>query len=264
MLTRRSFFAFSAAASLARHAHAASPPLFKPVEINHIALRAVDLEASENYYRDVFGAPGIIFEKPGQRYMRMGKNFVALFERDEPAMDHFAISIEDYDADAVESQLKALGHETRRSSDFVYVHDPDGIEIQIAHAEHEMASPVVREAPEKSIFKGSGVRHVAVRVGKLERSVNFYQSLFGLQQSREAANGAWLSVGPNELGLFAGADPGLDHYSLAVESYDARTAGKAMRAVGHPYNRNYGLFFAWDPNRHRIEVAGPDAKHRLE
>jgi len=264
MLTRRSFFAFSAAASLARHAHAASAPLFKPVEINHIALRVLELEESEAYYRDVFGAPGIIFEKPGQRYMRMGKNFVALFEKDEPAMDHFAISIEDYDADTVEAKLKELGHKTRRSSDFVYVHDPDGLEIQIAHAEHEMASPVVREAPEESIFKGTGVRHVAVRVGKLERTVEFYESLFGLQQSREAANGAWLSVGPNELGLFAGAAPGLDHYSLSVEAYDGRAAGKTMRGAGRPHNRNYGLFYVWDPNRHRIEVAGPEAKHRLE
>ena len=100
--------------------------LFEPVEVNHVALRVRSIAESEKFYRETFGAPGIIFEKPGQRYMRMGKNFVALFERDEPAMDHFAISVKGYVADEIEAIAKREGLNPRRSSDFVYVHDPDG------------------------------------------------------------------------------------------------------------------------------------------
>jgi len=126
----------------------AASGVFEAIEVNHVALRVEDLATSEDFYRRVFGAPGIIFERPGQRYLRMRRNFVALFEREPPAMDHFAISISDYDADAVQHQTETLGLRPRRSSSFVYVLDPDGIEVQIAHAEHEVHSPVVREPPE--------------------------------------------------------------------------------------------------------------------
>jgi len=258
MLTRRSFFAFSAAASLARHARAAEEPLFKPVELNHIALRVLDVEQSAAYYQKLFGAPGIIFEKPGQRYMRMGKNFVALFQNEEPAMDHFAVSIENYDADQVEAKLKDRGYETRRSSDFVYVHDPDGIEVQIAHAEHEMASPVVRDAPADPILQGKGLRQVSLQIGELERSVEFYQALFGVREATEGANGAWYTVGPNQLGLFSGGAPGLSQYTLEVEPYERRAVSKAMRAAGYPKGNNYDKFFAWDPNRHRIQIVAAE------
>lgn len=258
MLTRRSFFAFSAAASLARHARAADEPLFKPVELNHVALRVFDVEESAEYYQKLFGAPGIIFEKPGQRYMRMGGNFVALFENEEPAMDHFAVSIEDYDADEVEAKLKDRGYETRRSSDFVYVHDPDGIEVQIAHAEHETASPVVREAPEDPILQGKSLQRVSLQIGEQERSVEFYQALFGIEEDREGANGAWFTVGPNQLGLFSGGTVGMSQYTLEVEPYDRRAVSRAMRAGDYRRANNYGKFFAWDPNGHRIEVVSEE------
>ena len=165
--TRRAFLLSPAGFALLR---AAEPGAFRALEVNHVALRVSNLARSEEFYRTRFGAPGIIFEKPGQRYMRMGKNFVALFQKDEPAMDHFAISIEGYDPGAVEATTRSMGLETRQSSSLVYVQDPDGIEVQITHAEHEMASPVVRQAPASSTFcrdRGESRRVERERCGAL-------------------------------------------------------------------------------------------------
>ncbi len=74
-ISRRELLALTAGAGLGRAAGRA----FDGLEVNHVALRATNLERSRKFYQKHLGAPGIIFEKPGQRYLRVGSNFVALF-----------------------------------------------------------------------------------------------------------------------------------------------------------------------------------------
>lgn len=256
LLSRRQWIVAMAAAGVgARRAEAAGT--FQAVEVNHVALRVADLAASEEFYRKMFGAPGIIFERPGQRYMRMGRNFVALFEKDEPAMDHFAISVEGYDADAVETTTADLGLKPRRSSSFVYVHDPDGIEVQIAHAEHEVHSPVVREAPASSVFRGTGVNHVALRVSDVDRSRDFYQGLFGLPVVRQSQSNCFLGMGENFLALFRGEQPGMDHFCISVEGYEPEGAAETLSKEGFKPRREGERLYFQDPNGLTIQLAPP-------
>ena len=215
-LTRREF-AIGCSAGLAGRAIAASPH-FIGIEINHVALRVSDLTRTEDFLREQLGSPGIIFEKPGQRYLRVGRNFTALFEKDPAGLDHFAISVEGYVADEVEQQCRALGLETRRSSDFVYVHGPDGIEVQIAHPEHEVHSPVVREPPKNSQHKGDGIVGVALRVTDVARASSFYSSHFGLQVEDENEQQARLKLGDNFLELVKADRPGLEFIRYSAVS----------------------------------------------
>lgn len=255
-LSRRTFLA--AAAGFGGILRGAGDGAFRPLEVNHVALRVKDLKESEEFYRNTFRAPGIIFEKPGQRYMRMGQNFVALFQRGEPAMDHFAISIHDYDADAVEAKTRKMGLETRRSSSFVYVHDPDGIEVQIAHAEHEVHSPVVRKKPTSGIFQGNGINHLALSVTDLERSQRFYQRLFGLPLVRQSSQNRFLGVGDNFLALFKGKEPGMHHFCVSVEGYEAGDALSRLEEAQLESRRADNRVYARDPNGLEFQVASAD------
>jgi catechol 2,3-dioxygenase-like lactoylglutathione lyase family enzyme len=253
LIGRREWIAGTIGAGAA--ARAAASGAFEAIEVNHVALRVADLAKSEEFYRKMFGAPGIIFEKPGQRYMRMGRNFVALFERDQPAMDHFAISVEGYDADAVQRKTEALGLNPRRSSSFVYLLDPDGIEVQIAHPEHEVHSPVVRKPPATSVFRGNGVNHVALRVSDLERSREFYQKLFGLAVVRQTSGSCFLGLGENFLALFVGSPTGMDHFCISVDGYTPDEAVKLASREGLNPRRFGARVYFDDPNGLEVQVA---------
>lgn len=254
-LSRRQFCALAGAAPVLS---AASSGLFEAFEVNHVAVRVRSLTESEQFYRNTFGAPGVIFEKPGQRYLRMGKNFVALFERGEPAMDHFAISVRGYDADQSEATCKREGLNPRRSSSFVYVHDPDGIEVQIAHEEHEVHSPVVREKPASSVFRGNGINHVALNVADIPRSRAYYQRLFGLSVLRQSATSCFLGVGGNFLALFQGGEPGMNHFCISVDGYDPEGTKAAGEKAGLKMRREQDRLYFPDPNGLTVQVAGFD------
>ncbi len=249
---------FLAAASATAASANAPKGLFEPFEVNHVALRVRSLAESEAFYRETFGAPGIIFEKPGQRYMRMGSNFVALFERDEAAMDHFAISVRGYDPDQVETTAKREGLNPRRSSAFVYVHDPDGIEVQIAHEEHEVHSPVVREKPSSSVFQGNGVNHVALNVTDVACARDYYQRLFGLPVIQQAVRNCFLGVAGNFLALFQGGKPGVNHFCISIDDYDPGATKARGEAAGLKIRRQQDRLYFPDPNGLTVQVSEPD------
>lgn len=252
--TRREALAALAGVSILRAAPEKAG-VFRGIEVNHVALRVSDVSRSEEFYRGMFGAPGIIFERPGQRYLRLGTNFIALFEGGEAAMDHFAVSVEGYDPDAVEKRTKELGLQTRRSNGFVYVHDPDGIEVQIAHAEHEVHSPVVRERPESSTFRGAGVNHVALRVTDIGRSRDFYRDLFGMPVVSESASNCFLGLGDNFVALFRGDEPGMDHFCVSIENYEAAAAVETLQRIGLEPRREANRVYFPDPNGLTVQLS---------
>ena len=230
---------------------------FRAVEINHVALRVTDLARSQEFFRTHFGAPGIICEEPGQRYMRMGKNFVALFEVDAPRMDHFAISIEDYEPEAVAAKTRAMGIETWRSRTYVYLNANDDIELQIADVEHEMASPVVRESPGTSTFRGTGVHHVALGVSDVARSREFFQRVLGLPVISETADQCVLGVNDNFVKLSHSPRTGLKHVCFSVEDYDSDRALTSLEAAGLCPERDGGCVSFPGPDGLTVQVAAP-------
>src|SRR6185369_2553782 len=65
------------------------------VGVNHVALQVDDIEESVAFYTDLF-QPTDVSRIPGAAFLRMGDQFLALFERgprtEEP---HFALALED-------------------------------------------------------------------------------------------------------------------------------------------------------------------------
>ena len=119
-----------------RGAAAADPsddsPTFKTVGLNHIALDVTDVGGSRDFYKAHLGMK-VLDESASNCFMSCGPdNFVALFRSDEPGMNHYCYTIDDYDADRVAETLQSAGFSPRRAENRVYFSDPDGLTVQIA------------------------------------------------------------------------------------------------------------------------------------
>ena len=65
-------------------------------------------------------------------FLGVGPNFLALFAGRSGRMDHYCLSIENYDVAAVTEKLRTNGLKPRRTANRVYVPDPDGLEVELA------------------------------------------------------------------------------------------------------------------------------------
>ena len=241
-----------------------APAHFQGVDVNHVALRVSDLLRTEEFLRTHFGCSNIhnggpdSQKFPDWRFLRVNRNFTALRKHDQPGLDHFCIAVENYEADAVEKKCRALGLTTRRTETWVYILDPDGIEVQLSVVDHDAAVPVLRAAPETSTFKGTGINHIALRVTDIGRSRDFYQEHFGVPVLHESASNCFLGLGKNFLALFKADRPGMDHYCYSIADYDP----EAVMAKLQPLNlnaRRHGARVYFDaPDGITIQVASED------
>jgi catechol 2,3-dioxygenase-like lactoylglutathione lyase family enzyme len=111
---------------------AADSPTFETVGLNHIALDVTDVGRSRDFYKAHLGMK-VLDESASNCFMSCGPdNFVALFRSDEPGMNHYCYTIDDYDADRVAGTLQSAGFTPRRAANRVYFSDPDGLTVQIA------------------------------------------------------------------------------------------------------------------------------------
>ena len=98
------------------------------VGINHVALQVDNIEEAVAFYTDLFEPTDVNRSVPGAAFIRMGDQFLALFERgprtEEP---HFGLVVDD--KEAVRARLNELGVKTfGRGLDF---YDPWGNQIQV-------------------------------------------------------------------------------------------------------------------------------------
>jgi len=98
------------------------------VGINHVALQVDDIEEAVAFYTDLFEATAVS-RLPGAAFLRMGDQFLALFQRgprsEEP---HFGLVVDD--KEAVRRALDRAGVEALPGR-FFDIRDPSGNRVQI-------------------------------------------------------------------------------------------------------------------------------------
>ena len=96
------------------------------VGINHVALEVDDIEEAVAFYTKLFEPTDVNRSVPGAAFLRMGDQFIALFERGESR--HFGLVVDD--KEATRRALEAAGVEILpgRGLDF---RDPSGNLVQI-------------------------------------------------------------------------------------------------------------------------------------
>lgn len=102
--------------------------------IDHVSILVTDLQRSAAFYQRVFGLTQVSEDTPN-RILRLGTNrtIVSLrYEGPSGVTDHFAISVENFNRDAVTDQLKQHGLTPAQNVQFgFHIKDPDGVVVQI-------------------------------------------------------------------------------------------------------------------------------------
>jgi catechol 2,3-dioxygenase-like lactoylglutathione lyase family enzyme len=98
------------------------------VGINHVALQVDDIEEAVGFYTDLF-EPTDVSRIPGAAFLRMGDQFLALFQRgprsEEP---HFGLVVDD--KEAARRKFEQAGVEILPGR-FFDIRDPSGNRLQI-------------------------------------------------------------------------------------------------------------------------------------
>jgi catechol 2,3-dioxygenase-like lactoylglutathione lyase family enzyme len=102
--------------------------------IDHVSILVEDLQRSATFYENVFGMTPLSEDKPNQ-ILRLGmKRTIVSLRHEGPAgvVDHFAISVENFNTQAVTERLVPHGLTPQQNVQFgFHIKDPDGVVVQI-------------------------------------------------------------------------------------------------------------------------------------
>lgn len=111
-------------------------PTFKALALNHIALRVTDVPRSRDFYMKHLGMTIANESLPNNCFLNFENGFLTLFRGNEPRLDHYCYSIENYEVQAVAAKLRSVGIEPRIEGDRLYFPDPDLHTVQLASPNH--------------------------------------------------------------------------------------------------------------------------------
>lgn len=128
-----------AAASVAGAAPAAEGKGFKAVAVNHISYGVADYARTRDFYADLLGMK-VSGDDGKQCSLAFGDSFIVARKTkqadNKPFVDHFAITVDNWNKEAVEGKLKRRRLELRPDTDNSFiVKDPDGFSLQISGIE---------------------------------------------------------------------------------------------------------------------------------
>ncbi len=110
---------------------------FKGADIDHVSIKATDMQRSIDFYQKMFGFTVVSEDRPGG-IVRLGNTKILVsLNNGKPAgvIDHFAIGIPHFNREAVTRYLMQHGA-TALQGDYAGLHikDPDGINVQISQS----------------------------------------------------------------------------------------------------------------------------------
>jgi catechol 2,3-dioxygenase-like lactoylglutathione lyase family enzyme len=131
--------AVGALAGTATPALSAEPRKLKAISVNHISYGVADYAKTRDFYSDLLGMK--VSEDTGtQCYLGFGDTLLTARKTRQPDgkpyIDHVCYTLDNWDEDAVEAELKRRGLEPRPDmgggSKSFHIKDPDGFNLQVA------------------------------------------------------------------------------------------------------------------------------------
>ncbi len=116
-------------------AGAAAPKGFKATAVNHISFGVADYARTRDFYADLFGM-AVSADDGKQCYLTFGDTVLIARKShqpgDKPFVDHIAYTIDNWNHESVEQELKRRGLDPKPDYDSFTIVDPDGYHVQIA------------------------------------------------------------------------------------------------------------------------------------
>jgi catechol 2,3-dioxygenase-like lactoylglutathione lyase family enzyme len=111
-------------------------PIFRTINLNHVALATNDLNRTQEFYQRVFGMPAFGRDENGL-FLRVGERCIgvdlASKAKENIGIDHFCIGIEGFDRERARKTLAAQSIETfTELGTGVFFRDPDGNKVQVS------------------------------------------------------------------------------------------------------------------------------------
>jgi catechol 2,3-dioxygenase-like lactoylglutathione lyase family enzyme len=109
---------------------------FQAVTVNHISYQVADYAKTRDFYASLLGMK-VSHDDGRQCYLSFGDTFLLARNVRQgvtaPRIDHIAYTIDSWDKNAVEAELKSRGLAPRPDTeDSFHVKDPDGFDLQIS------------------------------------------------------------------------------------------------------------------------------------
>jgi catechol 2,3-dioxygenase-like lactoylglutathione lyase family enzyme len=135
-MNRRQLIKSLALASAAAPVAAADAKGLKAVSINHISYEVADYAKTRDFYAGLLGMQ-VVHDDGKQCSLVFGDSFIiprhSREGRKPPFIDHVAYTIDNWDKNAVEAELKRRGLAPRPDTDdSFHIKDPDGFDVQIS------------------------------------------------------------------------------------------------------------------------------------
>ena len=129
--------AATASSAVSPVSDAAGPKGLKAITVNHISYQVADYAKTRDFYADLFGMK-LSHDDGKQCYLAFGDTFLIPRNHDSgtPRIDHIAYTIDNWDKNAVEAELKRRGLEPQPDTEnSFHVKDPNGFDLQISGRE---------------------------------------------------------------------------------------------------------------------------------
>ncbi len=110
---------------------------FRAIAVNHISYQVSDYARTRDFYAGLFGMK-VSHDEGNQCFLAFGDTFIIPRNRpsNTPHIDHIAYTIDNWDKDAVEAELKRRGLQPRPDTEnSFHVEDPNGFDLQISGRE---------------------------------------------------------------------------------------------------------------------------------
>jgi|TARA_B110000444_G_C18829476_1_gene592317 catechol 2,3-dioxygenase-like lactoylglutathione lyase family enzyme len=236
--------------------------------INHMTLAVSDPAASLAWYQGLFGLP-IVARQGGTIVLQVGDGpqFIAIGGNasDNPRITHYCLAVDNFDhseavqilaengveaanaSAAMQSRVRMRGEEfggAVNGTPELYFGDPDGIVVQLQDSSYcggagllgEECLPRAEPAPTNGLLSIREFNHFTLFVTDQARSIQFYQSLFGLPIDTYQGALPVLRVGSGNQFLALSGQPSIPsqihHASIAVEDFDVDRIFSLLESYG--------------------------------
>ena len=105
----------------------------RATSLNHLGIVVSNLERSVDFYQKMLGLT-VVSQEPANKIARLGQKgtLISLREAKPVGVDHYALSIDGFDREAITRRLTELGATPQQDTESgFHVKDPDGVPVQL-------------------------------------------------------------------------------------------------------------------------------------